>query len=122
LVRESPVEGAASDQILNLEVAGVELPNGQRHTVQAARWNDGGNAAPVRKPGIENGFRLGDVVAQPSCNILHGDSQRPFAEREAWDLLNETVTFNENAVWAVDHYLADGLVEDEVFSAWPCSS
>ena len=52
-----------SDQILHLEVARTELADGESDAIQAAWRNDGGNAAAIGQPGIENGLYLGDVIA-----------------------------------------------------------
>jgi len=38
--------------------------------------------AAVRKPGIENGFRLRNVVSKPSRDILYSDQQGFLGERD----------------------------------------
>src|SRR5271165_2078278 len=49
LVRQPPLQGSGPDEILDAEVPGVELANGQRDAIQTAWWNDSGNSASVRQ-------------------------------------------------------------------------
>ena len=49
-VGERPVERSSRNQVLDFEVAGVELANRQRDAIQARRWNNDGNTASIREP------------------------------------------------------------------------
>ncbi len=47
VVREGAVESAFANQILHLEVAGVELADRERHAAKTARRDDRGDAAAI---------------------------------------------------------------------------
>ena len=50
LVGERLLQCSCLNEVLNAKVPGVEFPDGQSHAVYTARWNDGGDAAAIRKP------------------------------------------------------------------------
>ena len=47
LVRQPSLQCSSFDEVLDTEVPGVELADGQRDAIQAARRNDGGNPASI---------------------------------------------------------------------------
>ncbi len=47
LVRQPSFQGSGLNEILDAEVSGVELANGQRDAIQTAGWDDGGNPASI---------------------------------------------------------------------------
>ena len=61
------------------------------------------------------GLDFRNVVSQTPRDVLHGDRQRALAQGYSWHLLDIAVAFDEHAVGAIDHDLADRLVENEVF-------
>src|SRR5258708_6299698 len=52
LVRKPSFEGPAFDEVVDTEMPGVELSNGQGYSVQTAGRNDSGDTTPIRQPGI----------------------------------------------------------------------
>lgn len=51
----------------------VELTNCERHPMNAARRDDGGDTATVRQSRVEDGLLLRNIVAKPPCDVLDGD-------------------------------------------------
>src|ERR1700682_2281975 len=47
LIRQPSFQGSGLNEILDAEVSGVELANGQRDAIQAAGWDHGGNPASI---------------------------------------------------------------------------
>ena len=74
VVGERAIESAFANQILHLEVAGVELADRECHAAETARRDHRGDAAAIGQPRVENGFRFGDVVAQDAGRYF---SRRP---------------------------------------------
>src|SRR5271157_4881496 len=64
LVRQPSLQGSGLNEILDAEVPGIELADGERDAIQTARWNDGGNPASIRQTRVEDRFGLRNVVAQ----------------------------------------------------------
>lgn len=58
------IESADSHEVFYREMAAIELADGQRYTVDAARRNHCGNAASIRESGIQDRLGLGDVVSK----------------------------------------------------------
>ena len=113
-IGERAVEHSRADEVFHLEAPGRELADGERDASQAARRDDGGDAAAIREARIENGLCLRDVIAQTPRDILHGDHERLLPERDAFDLLQEAALFDEHLVGTVDHDFADRVVENQV--------
>src|SRR5271168_1088528 len=114
VVCEGEVESASPNQILHLEVAGVELADRERHAAKTARRDDRCDAAAIGQPRVENGFRFGDVVTKTPGDVLHDNHERLFADGHARHVLKEARLLDEHAVGAIHHYLADRIVENEV--------
>src|SRR5580700_4845742 len=114
-VRDHAVESPRRDQILHLKIPGVELTDGQSDAAQTARRNDHRNATAIGQSRIENGFRLRDIVAQATRDILDGDHQGPVAEGYTRNTLQKTVSFDEHMLGAIHHHFADRLIENQVF-------
>jgi hypothetical protein len=59
VIREGTIEGALANQFLHLEVAGVELADGEGHTGETA-WRDhrGDAAASLRAPRAFLSFKI----------------------------------------------------------------
>src|SRR5208282_4958016 len=118
MVRKGAVESACRNQIRHLEVTSVELTDGERHAAKAAWRDDRGDAAAIGQPRVENGFRFGDVVAKTPGDILHGNHEGSLADGYARHLLQEALFFDEHTVSAIDHYLANRIVENQVFDGF----
>ena len=103
-----------ANQILHLEVAGVELANREGHAGETARRDHRGDTAAIGQSRVENRLRFRDIVAQSPGDILDGDHERSFAERHPWHLLQEALFFNEYPVRSIHHHFADGVIENQV--------
>lgn len=64
-----------ANQVMDSEAAGIEFADGERDSLNAARRQDGGYAAAVRQPGVEDGFFLGDVIAEGAGDVLNGNPE-----------------------------------------------
>src|SRR5208337_4886587 len=96
----------------------IELANSERDSIQAAGWNDNGHAAAIGEPGIENRVGFRDVAAKPAGNIFDRDHERSFAQRNFPYRLEVPALLDEHRVGAIDHDLADRVVEDEVLDGF----
>ena len=95
-------------------MTGVELADRERHAGETARRYHCGDPAAIGQARVENGLRFGDVVTKTPGDILHGDHKGSLAERHARHLLKEALSFDEHAVGAVHHHLADRVIQNEV--------
>src|SRR5208283_3790066 len=117
-VSEGPVEGARSNQVLHFEMACIELANRERDAVQAAGWNDNGDAGASGEPGIEDRVGFRDVAAEPAGNVFDRDHERSFAKRNFRYRLEVPALLDKHRVGAIDHDFADRVVEDEVLDGF----
>src|SRR5580700_7784122 len=62
-IGERLVERPESDQILDLEMAWVELADRKGHAAQTAGRNNRSDAAAIGEPGVKNGLRLRELVS-----------------------------------------------------------
>src|SRR5260370_16004004 len=115
MIRQSAVESPGPNQIFHLKMTCVELADCERHSSQTTRWNDGSDAATIGQPRVEDGFRFGDVIPQTPRDIFHGDHKRPLTQGHTGNLLKESLFLDKHTVGAIDHDLADRIVEDQVF-------
>ena len=107
-----------ANQIFHLEVAGIELADGQRHAAETARRDHGRDAAAIGQSRVENRFRFRNVVSKTPGNVLDCDHERSLPEGHARDLLKEALFFDENPVGAVHHDFADRVVENQVLDGF----
>src|SRR6266852_747597 len=114
LVRQPSLQCSSFDEVLDTEMPGVELADGQRDVVHAAGRNDGCNPASIRQARIEDRFGLRNIVTQAASNVLHGYHQRFFSYRETADLFDKASLLDKHTMRSIHHNLADRVVEDEV--------
>src|SRR5438876_7032709 len=107
-------DSANMNQVFDVEVASVELADGQNHTVQAAWRDDGCHAAAVRQPRVEDRIFLRDVVSQAAGDVLDRDFQRFRAEADILNLFYVASALDKHTLGTVDHDLADFWIEDQV--------
>ena len=107
MVRKRAIQGAGANEILHLEMPGIELADRERYAAKTARRDHGCDAAAIGQARVENRFRFRDVVPKTPGNVLDGDHERPLAQRHARHLLQEALLFDEYMVGPIDHDLAD---------------
>ena len=97
-----------------VKLRGIEFADGQGDSMNAARRQDGGNAAAVRQTGIKDWFFFRDVIAQRAGDVLYGHAQLVDGNGDARNLFHDTLLFNEDICGRIEHDLADFWIENEI--------
>src|ERR1700722_11343637 len=98
VVSKRAIERPGSNQIFDLEAAGVELPYGQRDAAETAGRNHGRDTASIGQSRIENRFRFGDVISKAPCNVFDCHHEGPLPQGQVRDWSKEALFFNKNEI------------------------
>ena len=106
-------ERAEPGQLGHVQPLVAELADCDERAAEGQRWDHRVDAAPVRKPGVDHRRRLVDAAADLRDHLVDDPPQvRLVVELHAC-LVEATLSLDPDVVRAVDHDLADAVVDQE---------